>query len=67
MSQEWKKLKISFDNNEELLTVCELLRCNPRQLEFCRMKVGDSFKSIEAFWRMNQDRIKHMFPDKTVN
>lgn len=64
MSQESQNLKVSFDNYEELMMVCELLRCNPRQLEFCRRKVGDSFKSIEAFWRMNQDRIKHMFPDK---
>lgn len=63
MNQDGKNLKISFDNNEELIFVCEELRCNPRQLEFCRMKVGDSFKSIEAFWRMNQERIKQMFPE----
>lgn len=47
----------------EIYEICKKLNCTRKQLSFCRQKVGDSLIGIEAFWSMNKDRIRKMFPE----
>lgn len=44
--------------------ICKRLGCTMEQLEFCIRRVGRSIISVEAFFMMNKDRIKFMYPGK---
>ena len=43
---------------------CTKLNCSKDQLLFCIERVGTSWISVEAYFSMNQDRIKQTIPNK---
>lgn len=52
--------KVKYPSIQEIDTGdwCSRLQCSSDELQFCIERVGTSWICVEAFWSMNQDRIR---------